>query len=131
MMRSFSNVYTTTSDALASWTRSMTPALVRCVALAFKEGIKEGGAKAVIVKQGKIAFPKFAPRTAAYRVVASVSFTEAGKTRTVPFTMHVIALGNGRGDTGLMTMGLGNGIPSADLRAFAKLLAGRLAAAKL
>ena len=45
--------------------------------------------------------------------------------------MHLLALGRGRGDTGLMTMGLGNGIPSADLRAFAKLLAGRLAAAKL
>ena len=49
----------------------------------------------------------------------------------MPFTAHVVVLGNGRGDATLVTFGLGNGIPSADLRAFAKLVAGRLAAAKL
>ncbi len=45
--------------------------------------------------------------------------------------MHLIALGNGRGDASLLAFGLGNGVPSADLRTFAKLVAGRLAAAKL
>ena len=45
--------------------------------------------------------------------------------------LHVVVLGNGRGYARLLTFGLGNGIPSADLRAYAKLVAGRLAAAKL
>jgi hypothetical protein len=96
-----------------------------------KQGIEKQGGKAAIVKQGQIAFPKLAPRTAAYRVVINVSHTQAGQTTTVPFTLHVIAIGNGRGDASLVTFGLGNGIPGADLRAFAKLLAGRLATAKL
>lgn len=128
---SFSNVFKTDRDALVSWTRSVKPALARCVGQFLKQGIEEGGGKSTIVKQGQIAFPKLAPRTAAYRVVVNLSVTEAGKATKVPFTLHLVALGNGRGDTGLMTIGLGNGIPGADLRAFAKLLAGRLAAAKL
>lgn len=128
---SFSNVFKTDRDALVSWTRSVKPALARCVGQFLKQGIEEGGGKATIVKQGQIAFPKLAPRTAAYRVVVNLSVTEAGKATKVPFTLHLVALGNGRGDTGLMTIGLGSGIPGADLRAFAKLLAGRLAAAKL
>lgn len=130
-LTSYSNVFKTSRDALASWTRSVKPALAPCVARLLKQVIEKQGGKAAIVKQGQIAFPKLAPRTAAYRVVISVSYTQAGKTTTVPFTLHVIAVGNGRGDASLVTFGLGNGIPGADLRAFAKLLSVRLAAAKL
>ena len=130
-LTSYSNVFKTKGDALASWTRSVKPALAPCIARVLKQAIEKQGGKAVIVKQGQIAFPKVAPRTAAYRVVINVSYTQAGKTTTVPFTLHVIAVGNGRGDASLVTFGLGNGIPGADLRAFAKLLAVRLAAAKL
>ncbi len=50
---------------------------------------------------------------------------------TLPVTIHVIALGHGRGDVALLGLGFGTGIPIADLRAFAKLSATRLAAAKL
>ena len=126
-----SNVFKTRGDALASWTRAVKPALAPCLARLFKQVIEQVGGKAAIVRSGQIAFPKVAPRTAAYRVSMTVSHTEAGKTTTVPFTVHVVVLGNGRGDARLLTFGLGNGIPSADLRAFAKLVAGRLAAAKL
>ena len=130
-LASYANVFKTKGDALASWTRSVKPALAPCIARVLKQGIEKQGGKAVIVKQGQIAFPKVAPRTAAYRVAINVSYTQAGKTTTVPFTLHVIAVGNGRGDASLVTFGLGNGISGSDLRAFAKLLAVRLAAAKL
>jgi hypothetical protein len=126
-----SNVFKTRSDALASWTRAVKPALAPCLVRLFKQAIEQFGGKAAIVRSGQIAFPKFAPRTAAYRVSMTVSSTAAGKTTTIPFTAHVVALGNGRGDATLVAFGLGNGVPSADLRAFAKLVAGRLAAAKL
>ena len=126
-----SNVFKTRRDALASWTRLVKPALAPCLARLLKQGIESVGGKVTIVKSGSIAFPKFAPRTAAFRVSMNVSYTNAGKTTTAPFTVHVIALGNGRGDASLLAFGLGNGIPSADLRAFAKLVAERLAAAKL
>ena len=71
------------------------------------------------------------PRTAAFRVVLNVSYTNAGKTTMVPFTLHMIALGSGRGDASLLTVGLQNGVPTTELRAFASVAAKRLAAAKL
>ena len=123
---SFSNVYVSTKDALASWSRSVKPAVARCVAHFFRQGIAAEGGKVAIVKQGRIAFPRVAPRTAAFRVLARVTITDAGKSVTIPFAIHLIALGQGRGDLGLIAMGPGAGIPAADLRAFAKLLASRL-----
>ena len=126
-----SNVFKTRSDALASWTRQVKPALAPCLARLLKQAVEQVGGKAAIGTYGPIAFPKVAPRTAAYRVLINLSQTAAGKTTTVPFTVHVVVLGNGRGDARLLTFGLGGGIPSADLRTFAKLVAGRLAGAKL
>ena len=96
-----------------------------------EEFVKAGGT-VTIVKQGRIAFPKLAPRTDAFRVVASVTVEPQGEPAVkIPFTIHLIALGRGRAEAGLLTMGLGTGVPTADLRAFAKAIATRLAAAKL
>ncbi len=129
---SFAEIYASKRDALASWARTVKPALVRCIAHAFREGAGESGGKVTIAKQGTIAFPKVAPRTAAFRVVARMTVERPGQDPvTVPFTIHLLALGHGRGDAGIMAMGVGNGIALSDLRAFAKLTAGRLAAAKL
>ena len=128
---SYSSIYKTRREALASWTRAVKPALAPCVARVIKQGIEATGGKVAIVRHGQIAFPKLAPRTAAYRVAFNVSYTSSGKTTTVPFTLHLIALGNGRGDASLLTIGFQSGVPSADLRALAKLAATRLAAAKL
>lgn len=128
---SASNVYRTRANALASWARGVKPALAVCLAKVLKETIEADGAQVAIVRQGKIAFPKLAPRTAAFRVTMKVSFTENGQTRSVPLTMYVIALGNGRGDAGLMTMAFGDSSRVSDVRVFARLLAQRLAAAKL
>ena len=128
---SIANVYKTRRDAVTAWTRSAKPALASCLAQVLKREVEKSGAKVAIAKSGVIAFPKLAPRTAAYRVGFKVMVTEAGKTTAIPFTLHVIVLGNGRGDCGLIAFGLGNGLPMADLRAFAKLTSARLAAAKL
>ena len=83
------------------------------------------------MRSGAFAFPKLAPRGVAYRAVLNLVVTEGGQQTKVPVTIHFVALGSGRGDAVLLTIGLGNGIPLADLRAFAKLTASRLAAAKL
>ena len=128
---SVANVYKTRREALAAWTRSAKPALAPCLARLFKQEIERDGGKVAITKSGGVAFPKVAPRTVAYRVALALTVTQAGKQTKVPFTIHVVALGNGRGDALLMTIGLGAGVPMADLRAFAKLTAARLAAAKL
>ena len=129
---SFSDVYVSKGDALKSWARTVKPAIARCMGHFFQQGIVEEGGKATIVKQGRIAFPKVAPRTDAFRVVANVIIEQPGKAPlTVPFTIHLVALGHGRGEAGLLTMGFGPGVSTADLRSFAKLIALRLAAAKL
>ncbi len=78
-----------------------------------------------------MAFPKLAPRTAAFKVVARMTITQDGKTGTVPFTLQLIAVGQGRGDASMLAVTPGAGVPPAELRALGKLLAARLAAAKL
>jgi hypothetical protein len=128
---SLANVYRTRADAQAAWSRSVKPGFAPCLAQMLKQEIEKSGGKVAIAKSGTITFPKLAPRTAAYRVALKVTVTQAGKTTTVPFTMHMVVLGNGRGDGTLITVGFGSGVPAADLRAFAKVTAARLAAAKL
>ena len=49
----------------------------------------------------------------------------------MPFTLQVVVLGQGRGDTAFLAISPGTGLATADLLAFATLLAERLAAAKL
>ena len=101
-----------TKDALASWTRSAKPALARCLGHIFREGIVEDGGKATIVKRAACSFPRFGPRTAAFRVSARVSVTQAGKTTTIPFTIQVVGVGRGRADATLFALGPGAGIPA-------------------
>jgi hypothetical protein len=129
---SFADVYVSPADAAKSWARNVKPALVRCFGHFFLEGAQADGVKAKIVTQGRIAFPKIAPRTAAFRIVVRLTVEQQGQEPvTVPVTMHIVAVGRGRGEAGLLTSGVGTGIQMADLRSFAKLLATRLAAAKL
>jgi hypothetical protein len=128
---SFSEVYATKEDALKSWTRSDKPATARCIGYFFREGATDKNTKVKIVSAGRMAFPKLAPRTTAFKVVTRVTITQQGKTGTLPITIQFIAVGQGRGDTAMLAISPGSGIPTADLRAFGKELAARLAAAKL
>ncbi len=83
-MASIANIYKTRRDALAAWTRSAKPALAPCLGqLLTREIEKDGSSKVASVKSGKIAFPKLAPRTAAYRVVLSFVITDSGESTTV------------------------------------------------
>ena len=128
---SHSEVYATKADALKSWTRSDKPATARCIGYFFREGVTAEGTKVKIISAGRMAFPKLAPRTTAFKVVARLNVTDSGKTSTVPVTIQLIAFGQGRGDTAMLAISPGTGIPTADLRAFGQVLASRFAAAKL
>jgi len=128
---SFAEVFTSKADALASWTRGNKPAVARCLGHLFSQGVKEPGMQVEIVSAGRMAFPKLAPRTAAFKVVARLTLTENGETQTVPFTLQFLVFGQGRGDTAILAISPGAGLGTADLRGFGQLLATRLAAAKL
>ena len=128
---SYSEVWASKSDALKSWTRSDKPAAARCLGYAFRKGAEAEGAQVKIISAGRIAFPKLAPRTAAFKVVARVTIPQSGRMETVPITIQAVALGHGRGDVSFAAISPGAGLATTDLRAFGKLLATRLAAAKL
>jgi hypothetical protein len=128
---SFSEVFVSKADALKSWTRNDKPAVARCIGHFFREGATDAGTQVKIVSAGRMAFPKLAPRRSAFKVVARVTVTANGQPQTVPFTIQFLALGHGRGDTAMLAISPGSGLATADLRAFGKLLATRLAAAKL
>ena len=131
MVSSTSNVYKTRREAVAAWTRGDRPALVPCAAKILKEEIEKDGGKVTVVKQGRLAFPKLAPRTSAYRIGLNVTVSSGGKQTTVPVTVHLIFLGHGRGDVMLVAVSFGNSATLAGLRGFATLIASRLEAAKL
>lgn len=128
---SYSEIYATKDEAVKSWTRSDKAAAARCMGYFFREGATDKTTQVKIVSAGRMAFPKLAPRTTAFKVVARLAITNAGKTTTLPVTIQFIALGRGRGDTAMLVISPGPGVPTAELRAFGKLLAARLAAAKL
>jgi len=128
---SASEVFATKEDAVKSWTRSDKPATARCLGYFLSQGQTSKTTKVKIVSAGRMAFPKLAPRTTAFKIVARLSITNQGKTTTVPLTMQLIAFGQGRGDTAMLAITPGAGVPIAELRALGKLLAARLAAAKL
>jgi hypothetical protein len=129
---SYADLYVTPGDAAAAWTRTVKPAAARCFAEFFrKESAKDPSTKVTVVKAGAMAFPKVAPRTAAFRIVLRLAVTQNGQTQTVPLTLHIVAVGRGRAEAGLMTFAPSPGVGAADLRAFAGLLAARMKAAGL
>ena len=120
---SASEIFATKEDAVKSWTRSDKPATARCMGYFFKQGQTTKTTKVTIVSAGRMAFPKLAPRTTAFKVVARLAITNEGKTTTVPITLQLVAFGQGRGDTSMFAITPGTGIPTAELRALGKLLA--------
>ena len=129
---SYADLYVTPRDAAAAWARTVKPAAARCFAEYFrKESAKDPSTKVTVVKAGAIAFPKVAPRTAAFRIALKLAVTQDGQTQTVPLTLHIVAVGRGRAEAGLMTFAPSPGVGAADLRAFAGLLAARMKAAGL
>ena len=120
----FASVYRTDANARTGFARVAKPALARCLAHFFEEGVVEEGGTVTITKQVKVSFPKIAPRVAAYRVVCRVG--TPGSAQTVPFAVDMIMLGRGRGEVVMLAMAAGPGIAQADVRSFARLLASRM-----
>jgi hypothetical protein len=73
-----------------------------------------------------MAFPKLAPRTAAFRIDVKMAVTQNGQTATVPLTFHIVVVGRGRAEAGFLTLAPSPGFGAAELRTFGKLLAGRM-----
>jgi hypothetical protein len=123
---SYADIYGTAKDAAAAWSRTVTPALARCLAQFFQSEVAGPGTKVSVVNYGRMAFPKVAPRTGAFRINVKMAVTQNGQTATVPLTLHVVVVGRGRAEAGFLTFAPSPGIAAGDLRAFGKLLAERM-----
>jgi hypothetical protein len=123
---SYADVYVSGKDAAAAWSRTVKPALARCLAQFFQQEVSGPGTRLTLVNYGRFAFPRLAPRTAAFRINAKMAVTQNGQMSTVPLTLHIVVVGRGRAEAGFLTFAPSPGIAAADLRAFAKLLAGRM-----
>ena len=127
---SYADVYATPKDAAAAWTRTVKVAAARCFADVFKkESASDPSTKVTGVRYGSIAFPKVAPRTAAFRVALTVAVTQNGETQTIPLALHIVVVGRGRAEAGLMTFAPSPGVAAPELRAFANLMSDRMKAA--
>jgi hypothetical protein len=123
---SYADIYATDKDAAASWSRTVKPALARCLAQFFRNEVSGPGTNVTVANYGRIAFPKLAPRTDAFRINVKMKMTEGGQTANVPLTLHIVLVGRGRAEAGFLTFAPSPGIAAADLRAFGKLLAERM-----
>ena len=124
---SYADVYATAKDAAAAWTRTVKPAAARCFAELFqREAASDPSMKVTVVKYGPVAFPRVAPRTAAFRIALKLTATQNGQTITVQLTLHIVVVGRGRAEAGFLTFAPTPGLGAADLRAFGKLLAERM-----
>lgn len=114
-------------EAGTSWRRANTAAAPRCMARAFAEGVAQAGGNARVTSYGRVAFPRVAPRVAAFRATISISGPDLQEPISVK--LHVVMLGYGRADVALMGAAPFGGISQANLRALSRILAKRLASA--
>lgn len=125
-LASQASVFKTAGQMATSWSRVIRPNFARCFAEAVAEGIGEGGdAKFALRSAGTLAFPRLAPRTAAYRVTGTVT-VEGQK---VPVWFDVIAMSRGRSVALLLFAALLTAPDGQEERAIARAVATRQAAA--
>lgn len=121
---SMAGIFLTPAQAQRSWNLEVEPGILDC----FAEGLKEaqtGEAKITIVSRGRLAFPRFAPRTAAFKV--RLLFNVQGV--KLYADLHLVCLGRGRANAAFMTLSAGRPLtplPAGLDRALASRVAERL-----
>ena len=126
-VKSAVSVYKSVAQLNASWQRTVRPGFARCFAEAISAGIAEGGGKGAFKasSQGKLAFPRIAPQTAAFRVVGRMTANGA----TLPVTVDLVAVGRDRAVALIFVVSVVQAPDAAGERALARLVAARLAKA--
>lgn len=136
MAQSDADVYATSAQLASAWRRVLRPAAIRCLRERIAEKLADElaqsapGVTARVLSSGRLALPRLAPLTAAYRFVVRFDVdSTAGGAQQVDFTIDVIFLGRGRG---VVSTILGS-LPEPPARAFelslARTISARLAKA--
>jgi hypothetical protein len=125
---SYADVYATAKDAATAWSRTVRPALARCLGDFFEREAAAPGMKVSVVGNGRAPFPRVAPRTAAFRIDVKMLVTQSGQTKEVPLALPLLVIGRGRAEAGFLTFA-SRGVSTGDLHTYGKLLAERMKAA--
>ena len=121
---STANVYRTLREASASWKRGTSSQTTTCLADIVRLSAPKGQ-RVEIVSAKRVAFPKVAPRTAVFRVVATL--TVSGD--RIRAYVDAIILQDGRVQSGLVFTSLGRPVGRTDELGVAAVLAERMAKA--
>lgn len=122
---STANVYRTMRDAGASWKRGTSAQTTTCFADIIRLSAPRGQ-RVKIVSSKRLEFPKVAPMTAAFRVVATLTLSGNRRVRAY---IDAIILQHGRVQSGVVFTSLGRPVGQTDQLGLAALLADRMAKA--
>ena len=113
---SLSYVYETVAQSAASWRRGTSAAGLRCVRREFARWSKAEGFRFVSLR--RIAFPRFAPQAAAFRMTFRVD--------GVPMVMDMVMMRNGRAQAGPLFFGIPSAFSRVEEVRLTKLVAVRM-----
>jgi hypothetical protein len=116
------SIYRTAAQAQTAWSRAAKRELARCFGELLAKELRREVGQVRIVRAGVLPFPRVAPQTAAWRIVARI--TESG--RTLPLTVDLIALRRARIIVLLGVIQFGPTPQAAAERQLARLLASRM-----
>lgn len=119
---SYANVYTSASDASASWRRSTSVAGRKCVATEFQRLGGPTGVRLVSLKELK--FPRVAPRTVVYRLLFELQ-AQGG----APLIIDLVALSRSRAQAYFLVASAGGVPPKGEELRLARFVAARMATA--
>ncbi len=117
-------IFRTLAQAKTSWSRVVRPTMLRCFSDLITQISPKDSTVAELAK-GTLAFPKVAARTAAYRLVLSV--TAKGATTSVNLYVDLVLLGAGRVNVATIMFSVTKPYPAAFEQKLAAAIAHRLA----
>jgi len=121
---STANVYRSLGEAGKSWRRGTSAKTTTCLADIVRLSAPKSQ-RVSIVSAKRITFPKVAPQTAAFRVVAELNISG----NRVRAYVDAIILQHGRVQSGVVFTSLGRPVPQVDEQGLAGLVADRMARA--
>ena len=104
-INSSASIFRSAAQAQAAWDRVVRPGLLTCLRSIFEKGASSGGATTTVTGQGTLAFPKVAPRTAAFRITFQTKSTSPSQ--TLNGDIDVVLLGRDRIDAVMLFVGFG------------------------
>lgn len=116
-------IFQSVAQTKASWSRVVRPAMLDCFSELITKSSPPGSTISALAK-GKLAFPKVAQRTAAYRLVIGVA--PEGAAASVKLYLDLVLLGAGRANVATIMFSLGKPYPAAFERKLASAIARRL-----